>query len=1030
MKPRLLKMTAFGPYAGEQIIDFTLLEDANMFLIYGPTGGGKTTILDAICYALYGETNGGERSGESMRSKFAKEDSITEVELYFTLRQEEYRIVRRPQYERAAKRGNKMVQVKSEVEFYKKEGEEFLIISSKYNEVGEKVNELLHFNIGQFRQVIMIAQNKFRELLTVSSKERQQILQDIFETGIYQDVEKILDSLQRQFKEQIREKQFTYEGLLGQIDSLGNSVLQDYLSTKIIQNTPQVCEILVQSCEEKRVEENNLSHALEKTVQALETNQKKLGEVTKKAQDAQEQQKRREELKGLDEQADFYSTLTQRIRLAEQARHVTSQEEIVLRLQKDYESVKEHIIHSTRKLKEEGQKLEDSEQKLKLYAHLPKEIEEDKKVYSLLESYLPKVISLGERVEVKQRLSQQIIQEEEKQKSIVEALVKSKVQVEEIENRLKQKDSLQKQLSDKLVIQKEMEGVLERKKARGLKEKEREDLVKIYRSVAQPLKNKSIELIKFKAEYDEMFEKWIQNQAGELAKSLQENSPCPVCGSLHHPHKAVSEGEAITREMIEELERQNKSLQEEIVQLGEQKSIIEEKGKNLKQIIEDYTKELEGKEYITAQLKESLDSEIKQLEQDLIQLEKLQERRLKVQGYIQELEVQKEKLAQNITSQKVRLGEAVAYIEAIEKDLPKELTNKASLESKLEEVQHLYTQKEVVYKAQVEEVEQLRKTMVTINTVMSESQKRQQVVIEQLNKEEDSLRKILKDSGFESLDEYRLSKMTREDFEQNRERIEGYNRQRDFLLERLKELQEQTRGFSIEELERVQQLQNQLIEQHTNLSVEKQKVTQYTESHEKLISMLKELYEENKEMAYKQQIMEKMSLLAKGKNRKGISFERYIQSSIFEEVLASANKKLKPMTQNRYELYRTDDLTRANAQAGLDIGIIDYYSQENRPVNTLSGGESFMAALALALGLSEVIQRLAGATPLDTLFIDEGFGSLDEEALESAIKVLLNIQDTGRLIGIISHVRELREQIPVGLEITTGINGSKAEFKL
>ena len=136
------------------------------------------------------------------------------------------------------------------------------------------------------------------------------------------------------------------------------------------------------------------------------------------------------------------------------------------------------------------------------------------------------------------------------------------------------------------------------------------------------------------------------------------------------------------------------------------------------------------------------------------------------------------------------------------------------------------------------------------------------------------------------------------------------------------------------------------------------------------------------------------------------------------------------MTLNRYELYRTDDLSRANAQVGLDIGIRDYYSNETRPVNTLSGGESFMAALALALGLSEVIQRLAGATPLDTLFIDEGFGSLDEEALEMAIKTLLSIQDTGRLIGIISHVRELREQIPVGLEVSTGPTGSKAVFRL
>ena len=161
---------------------------------------------------------------------------------------------------------------------------------------------------------------------------------------------------------------------------------------------------------------------------------------------------------------------------------------------------------------------------------------------------------------------------------------------------------------------------------------------------------------------------------------------------------------------------------------------------------------------------------------------------------------------------------------------------------------------------------------------------------------------------------------------------------------------------------------------------------------------------------------------------KGLSFERYIQSSIFDEVLESANQKLRPMTQARYELFRTDDMKRKNAQSGLEIAVRDHYVGEMRPVTTLSGGESFMAAMALALGLADVISRLAGAATLDTMFIDEGFGTLDEESLEMAIKVLLGLQDTGRLVGIISHVRELREQIPARLEIVSTKEGSRTRF--
>ena len=137
------------------------------------------------------------------------------------------------------------------------------------------------------------------------------------------------------------------------------------------------------------------------------------------------------------------------------------------------------------------------------------------------------------------------------------------------------------------------------------------------------------------------------------------------------------------------------------------------------------------------------------------------------------------------------------------------------------------------------------------------------------------------------------------------------------------------------------------------------------------------LYEESKAVAKKQHIIGTMAQMAKGKNSKGLSFERYIQSSIFDEVLESANQKLRPMTTSRYELYRTGDMKRKNAQSGLDIAVIDHYVGQTRPVSTLSGGESFMAALALALGLADVISRLAGASSLDTMFIDEGFGTLD-----------------------------------------------------
>ncbi len=1033
MRPRLLKMTAFGPYAEEQIIDFECLEDANMFLIYGPTGGGKTTILDAICYALYGETNGGERSGETMRSKFADEEAITEVELYFKLRQDEYRIVRRPQYERAAKRGGssgKLVKVASEVELYKKEEDTYKLLTAKYNEVGEKVNELLHFNIGQFRQVIMIAQNKFRELLTVSSKERQQILQDIFETGIYQNVEKALEVLYAGVKDQVKEKQLLYENTLSQIEAAEDEGLKDFLSTKVIYNAPEVCEALERICSEKGIEEERLKEELNATKVQLEQSQKQLVKVNKQYEEKQEQLRLEAELEGLVAKKETYINLADRIEKAEKILPIMPLESIVLEVKKEYLICEEALKGQIASLKDIEERLKSCEINLKEREHLPVEVETLKKKYSILETYVPKVTQLATKYEEKRQKQVALKRGEETYRALIDKEVLLDQEIEQKELSLKQKDTIQKELAEKLVLQKEMLEVLKQKTE---KEKEEAHAAKVLLNLDaeyERIKQKEKLHQMHEEEYREAFKLWFNNQAGILAQTLEEHQPCPVCGSLNHPQKAILTSGHITKEALDQMEKQLKGLEIELGSLRESKSALEKECKLLKTRLKSYDEALVGKESITEDTLKLLKEQIVALEAKLGELDGLQKaletNRIEKKTIIE----RKEKGAIYIAEQKEGLSEVAAYITSIETEVPEELREKAALETMLEQLKAAYTAKEAEYKNLKEQQEKLNTQKAEQSTRVLESQKREAVLKEQGVKKRLEFEQALDAAGFSDIGDYKVYKMTPEALENVKADLNAYIQRRDLLTSQCKELKDKTKDFSEEERIAVTNKHQALMQQSTDLNLKVNEVKNYQIKHLKIKEILASLYDTVKIMVKKQGVIEKISSYAKGKNKKGLSFERYIQSSIFEEVLRSANKKLKPMTHNRYELFRSDDLSRANAQAGLDIGIKDYYNNETRPVTTLSGGESFMAALALALGLSEVIQRLAGATPLDTLFIDEGFGSLDEEALELAIKTLLSIQDTGRLIGIISHVKELREQIPVGLEITTGTKGSHATFKL
>ena len=491
-----------------------------------------------------------------MRSKFAKEGVVTEVALYFQLRQEQYYIVRRPQYERAPKKGksDRLIKVPSEVELYKKEGDEYKIITSKSNEVSEKITELLHFNIGQFRQVIMIAQNKFRELLTVSSKERQQILQDIFETATYQNVEKTLDVLASQAREKLHDREIAYEGLLNHIVPIDNEQLEHYIDTKIIYNAPQVCTILEETCKAKREEAQKLSNTLEVLSQEINMSQEILGKLKGQYEEIQNKKLAEERLKTLEAKTEEYEALKVRIDRGEKVNTIQPIEQVVMALKTQVLQSQKQKEVDEKILEETLSQLEEKQAHLKISEKLVGEVEQLKKEYSILETYMPKVADLSKTYELINKLKADLAKGEETYYEILLKIDKLKEVMSKAEEALKEKESIQKTLTNHYIVQKEMEAVLKLHDEKTQKEKEASETFAYLKVLYEKLNTASKKHQISEKQYKVAFATWFNNQAAELAKGLEEHMPCPVCGSLHHPQKAV----------ITEAQKTIDALQEEI----------------------------------------------------------------------------------------------------------------------------------------------------------------------------------------------------------------------------------------------------------------------------------------------------------------------------------------------------------------------------------------------------------------------------------------------------------------------------------
>lgn len=879
MRPERLRISAFGPYAGQEDVDFSILENHMLFLICGPTGAGKSTILDAMCYALYGKTSGAVRSGEDLRSNYVGYDRKTYVEFDFAIGNRHYRIYRSPTQLLERQKGDrsKPVEHKGKADFYEidEEGREKAHITSKG--VDSAVEKLLGVGLEQFRQIILLPQGDFRKLLLADSSDRQKIMEQLFQTGIYLAFEKRLQEETQKLKTEYSRGELQRTTLLETCRSESEEELEKQAETneKILKEKETE---FMQADKEQQVflrayDEANVLHGAFLRLETAETALKRM----------EEKKKEKEELRG-------------HIKMIRAAQSVTKEWSEAVNAKKQQRTAAETLEKAATDLPVKEKAKAEAEQALALF-----------------EKEKPKQ---KERIEMKGKLEQY--------RNPSRSYGTAKREAERLAGiyAVKQKEA----------------------------ERLREQVSAAEKKAAEDKKNWLCR--------NQIF---MEGQAFVLAEKLTDGQPCPVCGSLSHPAPAAAGEDRIMEKDVKNAERQM--------------HLSEDAEKKIRHEAEAY----QAKELAAA--KESAD---------------------KAMTVLSELEK--------------NLPAAYRDSLALEKEIKDLETRISSFEKSLEQAEEKRKNAETIYQALKEQKELLEK---------------QAGEFLKVSEEKNCILKIkVAEAGF--TDWFECSRYMKEvpRLEAYENDLKIYDQSVHAEEEKIKGEKEKTAGKTKPDMNDWNEKRTKLLESMKQFVAEKAEKETELKKQKETLKKLYQLKETQKEISEKYSLVAHLWEIAQGKET-GINLERFVLGALLDAVTEKANLRLMEMSGNRYELLRKrGERSDGRKKAGLDLEVFDGNTGRARPAATLSGGETFLASLSLALGLADVVQEYAGGVHLDAMFIDEGFGSLDSESLDLAMKTLQELKGQNRLIGLISHVGGLEERIPAKLRVTKTQTGSTAAFEM
>lgn len=1023
MKPIRLSMTAFGPYRDLEVIDFTLLKEQQLFVISGPTGAGKTTIFDAICFALYGQASGEDRSDVSaLRSDFADDSIATTVELIFEIHQRRFRVLRQIPY---VKIGNKSKTVARHELFELTEGGEVPFVDRQMvTEVNRKIVELIGLTQPQFNQIVMLPQGEFRKLLTSDTENKEAILRKIFKTDAYQEMVRRLKDRKDVTQQQLVNENERLDSWMKQIRSRLSarpSLLFEALSGEML-NIYHVVEGLREerTFYEQQMQQDKLAYdnAVQRHEQLLSEFHLAKAVHEKRLELEQLQLEKRQ----LDDRREEMMVYDMRLQDAEKA---ATLEEMELRLvdsrallQQKYHSHEETTLNlqiATKQLEQTTLQYDKEGANASIRQQLMEQL-------VILRGYLPVVADVHAK-------EQTLLQLQDKQKKL-EQEWKTKEQAytnaaQQLEKSLQTYEQLEEQAARYEAMTDQWNQMNDQFKKMSLQQQ----LAKQLESIEQQTVELEQTYVQHENNTKHLEGEWFNHQALQLAHTLQAGQPCPVCGSTEHPAPIMDTTKSFfTKEQVDEAKAMLANVEMAYrTMLAKQQAVQEQ--------YETITKEIEQMDISSV----SVDELEEQLRQVTEEVNTLRTTRDKLPKWKQQLMEQRE-MVKNLQQQCLHAERAwlnvkgayekeAAVIESMITSVPETYHTLAHLEFSIQEMERKKNQLEkqweqvrLAFETAKEQVAVLKSSELHAASAVAEGQ-------QHVDSLEQRFHLALLKAGFKDEQAFVDARLDSQEREEIKNVLSSYNHRLHFVKERMETVTSQLAGkttIDVKAMEKevsdlkdayekayAQLMQSkegvrfiQMIEQELTEGMEK------TKQLERTVGKITDLYE-----------------VLRGQNEEKLSFERYIQLEYLEHIIHAANERLRDMSNGQFQLVRSDRKESHGRQSGLGLDVYDAYTGMNRDVKTLSGGEKFNASLSLALGMADVIQSFQGAVSIDTMFIDEGFGSLDEESLMKAIDALIVLQQSGRMIGVISHVEELKSALPARLEVVKTKEGhSETKF--
>lgn len=1055
MRPLMLSMRAFGSYMDETI-DFRKV-DHGLFLITGDTGAGKTTIFDAITFALFGETSGGKREGRMMRSQYAPKNVKTEVTLRFLYRGEEYEITRNPEqpnYKKNKDTGEyeqRKTNISPNVELIMPDG---VAYPGKMKEINSKIIELIGLNAEQFTQVAMLAQGDFMKLLLATSKERKEIFAKIFDTRLYGWIGECIAARFSEAKNRLDKNREEIGYALDNIQCVSESDFSEEWNEEqgnhfresdkeiVLHKVEQICEEAKErqkSIKEQRAEFEVSYSKLQKQMEQAESINalwEKRNVCEQEYAHLLKQQPIIEGKRELVTQGERAAVVQPLYRMSEEKRKteealhtqirqltqwIEEHEKIVLERQ-------EHFLQAEKRFAEEGASLQAMYTKIS--QQLPKYEERE-----ALEGVLKKQEKILAQLEAEnQAKEEQLAQYQTEYELKTKELAKLREQLkspETLELLVAQSEQNMQNLEDAILLEQQLKRLEQeaRKQQENVKE-------------AMEHEKACIEA------YEKLSEHFFKNQAAMLRTKLVPGEPCPVCGAVHERNTLWTDidtsEEFVDKETLQKQEqKKNKaSKQRESANLAWEnaKQTLQAKEEEILRICKKLTgEELQGKERLDflEQEKVRLSKKRKEQKNELEQAKQQTERIAKyerwVEAYLNNVKKEETMHQQKVAKyleEKMKQAEQNAKKNALQELLSYNTKKEAEAVAARTKQQYQKMKKDFEEKQQLfqQEKESLAK-----RRGEREQTEGQLVQARKANRQaREEYISSLQKHGFEEESSFLSAYVDQEVLENARKEIRQYEQQVIRLKEQCNSLVEQTKDKVPVDLAQFQIKAQEMDQQKKQWEQMENQMYHLVTTNEKAKQDAEELYKKREGLLRAGTVLQRLNDTANGKiTGKHLNFQTYMQREFFKEIIRRANLRLYTMSGEQFRLQcRSFENLGRQGEVGLDLDVYSYVTDQTRDVKTLSGGESFMAALSMALGMADMIQESNGSVHIDTMFIDEGFGSLSEETRNQAIGILNELSEGKRLVGIISHVSELKQQVDTKLIISKGAKGSSHKWEL